>query len=161
MSYQEKKRGANLGLALVILLAYCFKVYRLVQANAYDLNNLQATATLMLKYIGVSIVATIILQISFHILYSVFYALKNRDLGKEDIEKGINAEFVEDERDQLIELKSSRVGWWIAGGGFFIGIILAAFNYPVAIMLNITYIAYSIGSLSEEAVSLYFYRKGL
>ena len=52
----------------------------------------------------------IAIQIIFSILLSISIAVKERKCDEKKIEKTVEAAFVEDEMDKLIELKSGRLG---------------------------------------------------
>ncbi len=75
--------------------------------------------------------------------------------------KKFKAEMLEDEMDKLNELKSSRIGIVFAGGGFIAGHIVLALDQSPALMLNILFLSFCVGSLLDEATKLLFYRKGV
>ncbi len=77
------------------------------------------------------------------------------------IEKTIALEMVEDEMDKLIELKSMRVGFAIAGIGFVLSLISLVLDYAPAVMLNIAFFSFSIGSMIEGIVKLFYYKRGI
>ena len=66
-----------------------------------------------------------------------------------------------DERDRLIGLKSMRFGFAIAGIGFVSGLLTLLFDYAPAVMLNIMFVSFSLGSILEGIVQIYYYRKGV
>ena len=164
MSYQEKRTITSILTGIFILAAYCIYAFGRYQA-AIDPGNLKFWAVTMLIFIGFGVVVSIIIQIVFHILLSISIAVKekiqNQEMDDKEIEKQIKAEMVEDEMDKLIELKSNRVGFILAGIGFVAGLVTLVFNYPPAVMLNILFISFSAGSLLEGFAQLYYYRKGL
>lgn len=165
MSYQERRTGVSILTGVLLLAAYCFYAFGKYNSGAVSPDDLKFWASTMLIFIGIGIGASIIIQIVFHILYSISLAVvaKIQDQQSDDkqIEKAIEAEFVEDERDKLIELKSMRVGFFIAGIGFVGGLISLVLNYPPFVMLNIVFISFSAGSLLEGVGQLYYYRKGV
>ena len=95
----------------------------------------------MLIFIGIGIVANIVIQIVFHILLSVAVAVqehvRNGKCDDKEIEKTIGAEMVTDEMDKLIELKSMRIGFAIAGIGFVVALVSQILSYSSAVMINI------------------------
>ncbi len=161
MSYQEKRTITSIVTGVLVLTAYC--VYALNYYPAAD--DLKFWAGTILIFIGIGVVASIIIQIIFHILLSVSIAVKEkiRDENCDDqvIEKSIGAEMVEDEMDKLIELKSMRVGFAVAGIGFVAGLVALVLGYSAAVMLNILFISFSLGSLLEGSTQLYYYRNGV
>lgn len=165
MSYQEKKTVVMVLTGLLILVSYCVYTFNKVQSGMASPDNLKFWASAMLIFIGLGIVAAILIQIVFHILLSIAIAVKEQaESGKcndQEIGKRIEMEMVEDEMDKLIGLKSLRIGYTIAGIGFITALISIVFNYPAAVMLNIIFLSINIGSMSEGIMQLYFYRRGV
>jgi hypothetical protein len=165
MSYQEKRTITTIASGALVLAAYCSYVYNRFQAGALTTQDLKAWAWTMLAFIGIGIVAIIIIQIVYHILLSISVAVraKIQDQAADDatIEKSIKVEMVEDEMDKLIELKSMRVGLFLAGIGFVSSLITLVLGYPAVVMLNILFISFSFGSILEGFTQLYYYRKGV
>lgn len=165
MSYQEKRIVTGLLSGAAILAAYCLFAWGAYRAGEADAGNLAFWAAAMLKFIGVGIAATIIIQILFHILLSVGIAVREkiRDAETDDrqIEQSIKAEMVEDERDRLIELKALRVGFICAGAGFILSLVTLVLGRSPVLMLNILYLSFLLGSLLEGVVQLFLYRSGV
>jgi hypothetical protein len=165
MSYQEKKTGTSIFTGAVVLAAYCIYAFGQYNSGAVMPGDLKFWAVTMLIFIGIGVAASIVIQILFHILLSISIAVKEkiRDEQCDDkgIEKKIELELVEDERDKLIELKSMRIGFAIAGVGFVGALVALVLNYSPVVMLNILYISFCIGSLFEGVGQLYYYRKGV
>jgi uncharacterized membrane protein len=127
--------------------------------------DLKLWAGTILLYIGIGIVASIIIQIVFHILLSISLAVvekvKDINFDEKTIEKTLENEMVSDEMDKLIELKSMRVSFIVAGIGFILALVsLMQFDSPV-LMINILFVSFSVGSLIEGFTTLYFYRHGI
>src|SRR6056297_2261429 len=94
MSYREKENIVNIFSGLVITLIYAYIVYQRHLAGQFDLTeDYKQWGILFLIYMGVSVVARII-------IYIIFYSI-NTIATREK-------EPVTDERDQLIRLKSTR-----------------------------------------------------
>ncbi len=165
MSYQEKRTITNMITMALVLGAYCTYAFGKYQAGAVAEGDLKFWATTMLIFIGIGIAAGIVIQIVFHILISIAIAVKEkvRDVNKDgkEIERSIEAEMVEDERDKLIDQKSMMVGFAIAGFGFIAALVSLVLNYSPMVMLNIMFISFSAGSVLEGFVQLYFYRRGI
>ncbi len=165
MSYQEKRTIATIFSGVIILAAYCIYAFGKVHAGAASLDDLKFWATTMLVYLGIGIAVTIVIQILFHILLSISIAVKEKihdqQSSDKEIDKKIEVEMVEDERDKLIELKSMRFGFAVAGIGFVGALISLILNYSPAVMLNILFLSFGIGSLFEGVGQLYYYRRGV
>ncbi|HVP20932.1 MAG TPA: hypothetical protein VMS73_03625 [Anaerolineaceae bacterium] len=165
MSYQEKRAIVSIGTGALILGLYCFYAFGRFQSGAIAAGDLKSWAVTILIFIGIGIAAAIAIQIVFHILLSIAIAAKKKiqdeSIEDKEIDKAIGAEFVEDEMDKLIELKSMRAGLIIAGIGFIAALVSLALDYPPAVMLNILFISFSGSSLFEGAAQLYYYRRGI
>lgn len=165
MSYQEKKTIVLVLTGLSILAAYWIYAVNKMQSGMASLDDLKFWASAMLIFIGIGIVAVIVILVIFHIMLSISIAVKeqfrNGKCEDEEIEKTIELEMVEDEMDKLIGLKSLRVGYTIGGAGFIAALISVMLNYPPAVMLNIIYVSFNIGSAAEGIAQLYFYRRGI
>lgn len=165
MSYQEKKTIVSVCTGLLLLAAYGIYALGKIQSAAVAADDLKFWAATILLFIGIGIVASIIIQIVFHILLSIAYAIKeklrNSECDDKEIEKEIEQNMVEDEMDKLIGLKSMRIGFAVAGTGFVAALISVVLNYPPAVMLNIIFVSFSIGTVIEGITQLHFYRKGI
>jgi hypothetical protein len=165
MSYQEKRTITSIVTGALILAAYCIYAFGKYQAGAAAAGDLKFWATTMLIFIGIGIVATIAIQIIFHILLSIAIAVKEKvrdaNCDEKEIDRSISVEMVEDERDKLIELKSMWVGISLAGFGFIAALVSLVLNYAPMVMLNIMFISFSAGSILEGFVQLFFYRRGI
>ncbi len=169
MSYQERRTIVSLLTGVAVIVAYSIYAFGRYQAGLVAAGDLKFWAGTMLIFVGIGILASIIIQIIFHILTSISMAVttKIRDQQASDkeieasIERSIGSEMVEDEMDRLIELKANRVGFAAAGIGFIAGLVALLLGYSAVIMLNILFLSFSGGSLLEGIVQLYFYRRGV
>ncbi|KKQ35473.1 MAG: hypothetical protein US52_C0024G0007 [candidate division WS6 bacterium GW2011_GWA2_37_6] len=158
MSYQEKRTITSTVSGIVMLIAY--SIFAISKYNSDDTNfDLKDWATTMLIFIGIGIVAIIIIQIVFHILLSISIAIREHERDDKEIEKRIKAEIVEDERDNIIEMKAARISFMLTGIGFMISLFLVVFNYSAITMLNTIFFSFLIGSILEGFIQIYYYRK--
>ncbi len=165
MSYQESKTIVSLAGGAAVVAAYCIHVFGGNQAGVLDPNDLKFWAITILTFIGIGIAVGIAIQIVFHILMSIGIAVKttiqNDHVADKEIDKSIEAEMVEDERDKLIELKAMRLGVIACGVGFVAGLGFLALGYSAAVMLNILFFSFSGGGLLEGIAQLVYYRRGV
>lgn len=165
MSYQEKRTIVSIVTGVFILTAYCIYVYIKLKSGTVETGDVRFWAGCILTFIGIGIIANIIMMILFHILLSVLIAIKKtvheEECNGKAIEKMVDSEMIEDEMDRLIGLKSMRISFAIAGVGFLIGLLSLILNYSVVVMLNILFLSFSVGSLFEGFSQLYYYRKGI
>ncbi len=165
MSYQEKKTIVSTITGALVLAVYGINTFGKVQSGMMEITNMKAWAVQMLIFIGIGIVASIVIQIIFHILVSVSLAVKktaqNSKCDSDEISKSIEVEMVEDEMDKLIQLKSMRISFAVAGIGFITALIWLVVNQSAALMLNILFVSFSLGSLLEGLTQIYYYKKGV
>lgn len=165
MSYQEKRTIVSTITGALILAAYCIYAFGNYSTAAAGPDELRTWAITILAFIGIGILASIIIQIIFHILLSISIAVQHKiedsQFDDKQIEKSINAEMVEDEMGKLIELKSMRVGFFFAGTGFVAALLALVFRLSPVIMLNIIFISFTLGSLIEGLTQLYYFRRGI
>ncbi len=164
MSYQEKRTLVSILSGICLLAAYCIYAFGRVAAGDVPGDDLHFWAETMLIFTGIGVGATIIIQILFHIAFAIGIAIQKKlaheSCDDKEIERQIKTETVEDERDRMIELKSLRFGFAFAGLGFIAGLAWLAWNGSAAVMLNILFLSFGIGSLLEGAVQFHHYRQG-
>jgi len=165
MSYQEKRNIVSMITGALVLAAYCIYAFGKYQSGAVVPGDIKFWAITMLIFIGIGVGASIVIQIIFHILLSIGVAvrkkLQDENYDDKEIEKSIQVEMVEDEMGKLIELKSLQVGFFVAGIGFIGSLVALVMGYSAAVMLNITFISFSLAMLVEGFAQLYFYRRGI
>jgi len=143
MTYQTKKTITSLVASLIILVSYCLSIY-----NHYKAGN-------------IGVIVTIVLHIVFHIYLSINLAIKEQSKDDKEINRKLELEMIEDEMDKLIELKSMRVGYIVVSVGFVSSLVYLAFGGNIVVVLNIMYLSFFVGSLSEGLSNLFFYFKGV
>lgn len=165
MSYKEKKIIVSLVTGLLILATYCIYTLNKIQLGTAALDDLKFWATTILIFIGIGVVSLIIILIVFHILLSVTIAVKeeiqNGEYDDKKIAKTLELDLVEDEMEKLIGLKAMRISFAVVGIGFIAALVSLVLNYSPAVMLNIMFFSFGIGSMIEGFTQLYFYRRGV
>ena len=158
MSYKSIRTIVSMVSGVLLVIAYV--IYALSGA-APSPENLGLWAVSMLVFIGISVGTAIVIQIVFHIVFAVIAAVKERQHDNAAVERIINSSMVEDEREKMIDLKSSHVGYVIAGLGFVAALAALAFGWPALAMLHILMGAFFIGSAAEGILSIYYSEKGM
>ncbi len=148
MSYQEKQNIVNIFSELLITTIYALIIYQKQLAGDIDLtNNFSLWGVIFLIFIGTSIVARIIIQIIFHIINVI--ATRNEDIP------------VEDERDKLIKLKSTRNSHYVFSGGFVLSIMAIAIGMPIYWLFITFIISGLLSEIIDNGSQIYYYRKGV
>ncbi len=158
MYYQQKRSIVGIFVAVALLSSYFLYILGKLSEGAVTLDDVKFFAVTMLVFIGIGIVLAIVVQVIFHILFSISIAVHERDKDNQTIEHAIDAAMVEDERDKLIDLKSSRITAIVSMMGFIAGLALLAFGHPVGLMLNVLFGAAGLGAIGEEISKLIYYR---
>ena len=165
MSYKVKRTIVSIATSVVLMAAYCIYAFGKVNSGTVAMDDLKFWATAILVFIGIGIVAMIVIQIVFHILLSIALAVKEQvQTGKcndKEIEKTLELDMVEDEMDKLIGLKSMRISFVIVGIGFATALVSLVLNFSPAVMLNIMFASFYIGSLIEGITQLHYYKAGV
>ena len=169
MNFQEKKTIVTTVVGLLVSLSYVFyAIIKYTEGTAESLT-LKFWAYRILIFIGIGVVSLIIALILLHIFYSIYLAIKlkreDESITDKEIEKQIaliiKTDSVEDEMAKLIQLKSMRIGFAFAGIGFGLSLGAVLLNYSPIIMVNIIFLSFSLGSVLEGFVQLYYYRRGI
>ena len=168
MYYQEKKTIVSIISGVLILAVYSiYGISKYKEVGMSLLNDLKFWGTAMLITIGVGMVATILIQIIFHFILTIANEVAKEASKKASFEEKnetyeeLEISDFEDERDKLIALKAMRNSFVVVGVGFVFALVTLYFKVPPAIMLNIIFISFILGSIFEGLSQLYFYRKGI
>jgi len=158
MSFNSKKTIASMAAGVLMMIAYI--IYAL-GAHAPAPDDLKSWAVAMLVFIGISVAVVIVVQILFHIATAIGIAVKEQERDREKIDRRFASLTLEDERDKLISLKSSRVTSVFGGLGFVAALVGLAFGLSGVVALHILFGSFSLGCTAEGVASVYFYEKGV
>ena len=158
MSYTSKRTLLSMSVGILLLAIYA--AYALGEAAPAP-EDLKSWAMAMLVYIGACIAAGIVIQILFHIALAVGISIKEKEPSDKKVERIIKASMFEDERDKLISLKSSHIGYAFAGFGFVMGLIALTIGISYVIVLHVMAGAFAVGSIIEGCVSVYLNERGV
>ena len=159
MSFKSKRTISSMIVGIILAVAYV--IYALSK-NAPSSDDMSKWAQTMLIFIGISIAASIVLQIAFHIFYSIGIAIKEREKDDKEVERIIESEMKEDELDKYVELKSSRVGYIVCGIGLVVALVwLAFFGTAMIVSMHIILGAAFAGAFVEGCLSIRYYERGI
>lgn len=147
MSFHEKRSIANIIGTVVIFTLYALWVFGKYSSGELGAENiLSFWGKVLLIFIPVTIVAKIIIQIIFNIIYTA----TTREEGPS----------FSDERDKLIELKGLRVAHIIFSLGFLVAMGSIALGYSISVMFIITVFG-AISEICDQISQLIHYRRGI
>lgn len=148
MSYQEKENIVNILSGLLITGIFAWIVYQRHMQGRFDLTeDFSKWGVIFLIFIGVSVVARIIIYIIFHIIN--YIATREEDIP------------VSDERDKLIKLKATRNSHYVFSGGFVISVFGLAIGMPVYGIFIVFIITGLLSEIVDNGSQLYYQRKGV
>jgi len=148
MSYEEKENIVNIFSSLFISIGYAIIIYQKHLQGQFDLTTDFSTwGIIFLIFMGVSIVARIIIYIIFHIINTIA-------TGKEEKE-------VSDERGKLIKLKATRNTYYAFSAGIMLAIIALAIGMPVYGIFIAFIVSSVISELIDNGSQIYYNRKGV
>lgn len=148
MTYQEKQNVVNIFSALVVTLIYACLVFQRQQQGQFDLReDFRQWGIVFLIFIGISVVARIIIQIIFHIGNAI--ATREEKIPSED------------ERDKLIKLKATRNSYYAFTSGFVVSVIGLALGMPVYWIFIVFVVFGMLAEIIDNGSQIYYYRKGV
>jgi predicted CDP-diglyceride synthetase/phosphatidate cytidylyltransferase len=148
MSYQEKENIVNIFSGLLITSLYGLIVYqRHIQGRIDLTEDFKTWGVIFLIFMGVSIVARIIIYIIFHIINAI--ATREEEIP------------VSDERVRLIKLKATRNAHYVFSVSFALGMAGLAVGMPVYGLFIVFVGGGLLSEIMDNSSQLYFHRKGI
>jgi uncharacterized membrane protein len=148
MSYQERRAVVAFLSTILINAGYlAYMLPRQPVGDPYAPEVFRFWGEFFLVLIGVSIIVRIVIAILFSILNTI--ATQEREPG------------FEDERDRLIDLKSTRNGFFVFAIGFLLAMVALVMNMTPATMFLLMMVGGVASSIVSELSEFWFYRQGV
>ena len=149
MSFQEKNIAVSLSTFTVILGFYLLRIFQLVQSESFNSTN-------MFRLWGIiallAVIGTILATIFTHIAGGIVHKVRtNEDPHIEDIQ---------DERDQIIDLKGTRVAYTFSSIGVALSMLTFVFGQPPLIMFSLLIFFGVLAHVVADIWRLTLYRRG-
>jgi hypothetical protein len=149
MSFQEKNIAVSLSTFTVILGFYLIRVFQLVQSESFNSTN-------VFRLWGIiailAVIGTILATIFTHIAGGIVHKVRtNEDPHIEDIQ---------DERDQIIDLKGTRVAYTFSSIGVALSMLTFVFGQPPLIMFSLLIFFGVLAQVVADIWRLTLYRRG-
>ena len=149
MSFQEKNIAVSLSTFTVILGFYLIRVFQLVQSESFNATNLFRLWGIIAL---LAVIGTILATIFTHIVGGVVHKVRtNEDPHIEDIQ---------DERDQIIDLKGTRVAYTFSSIGVALSMLTFVFGQPPLIMFSLLIFFGVLAQVIADIWRLTLYRRG-
>lgn len=148
MTYHEKKSLINIITAFLVYgFYYNYKYQQYLSMNMTMEEQLQFWGKTILIAIPIMIGAKIVIHIAFVIVNTIVTREKHPEM--------------EDERDKLIELKSTRNAFFIFGMGFVVALAAIAWGQSIHVMFLVIIAGGLLSELFDNLSRLIYYRRGI
>ena len=150
MSFQEKNITVSLVNFSLILGFYLFRVFQMVQGGSFTSTNVfRLWGIVIALAIGVTIFATILT----HILSAIIEAIRTG-------EENPKIEDFEDERDRLIDLRGTKVTYFVSSIGVFLAMLTFVLGQPPLVMFTLLIFFGVVAQILGDISRLVLYRRG-
>ena len=149
MSYQEKNITVSLANFSLILGFYLIRVFQMIQSGSFNSTNVFRLWGIV---IVLAILVTIFATILTHILSAIVQAIRT----KQEPE----LEDIEDERDKLIDLRGTKITYFVSSIGVFLSMLTFALGQPPLVMFTLLIFFGVVAQILGDISRLYLYRRG-
>ena len=151
MSFQEKNITVSLANFTLILGFYLIRVFQMIQEGSFNSANVFRLWGII---IALAVVVTIFATILTHIVLAIIHAIRTGE-ERPDIED------IEDERDQLIDLRGTKVTYLVSSIGAFLSMLTFVMGQPPLVMFTLLIFFGVVAQILGDVLRLYLYRRGL
>ena len=149
MSFQEKNIAVSLSTFTVILGFYLIRIFQLVQSESFNSTNVFRLWGIIAL---LAVIGTILATIFTHIAGGIVHKVRtNEDPHIEDIQ---------DERDQIIDLKGTRVAYTFSSIGAALSMLTFVFGQPPLVMFSLLIFFGVLAQIIADIWRLTLYRRG-
>ena len=149
MSFQEKNITVSLVNFILILGVYLIRVFQMIQGGSFNSTNVFRLWGIV---IVLAILVTIFATILTHIVSAIFQAIKTKE--EPDIED------IADERDKLIDLRGTKITYFVSSIGVFLSMLTFALGQPPLVMFTLLIFFGVVAQIIGDISRLYLYRRG-
>ncbi len=150
MSFQEKNVTVSLVNFTLILGFFLIRLFHMIQNETFN-------STSLFRLWGIIIVLAVIVTIAAtiltHIVSVIIQAIKTG-------EENPQVEDLEDERDKLIDLRGTKVTYFISSIGVFLAMLTFALGQPPLVMFTLLIFFGVVAQIIGDISRLVLYRRG-
>ncbi len=150
MSFQEKNSTVSLVNFILILGFFLVRLFQMIQGGSFIPANVFRLWGII---IALAIVVTIFATILTHIVSATIQAIKT---GQEQTD----VQDIEDERDQLIDLRGTKITYLVYSIGNFLAMLTFVFGQPPLVMFTLLILSGVVAQIVGDISRLYLYRRG-
>jgi hypothetical protein len=151
MSFQQKNITVSLANFTLILGFYLIRVFQMIQGGSFNSTNVFRLWGIV---IALAVVVTIFATILTHILSAIIHAIRTGE-ERPDIED------IEDERDQLIDLRGTKLTYLLSSIGVFLSMLTFVLGQPPLVMFTLLIFFGVVAQILGDVLRLVLYRRGL
>jgi hypothetical protein len=151
MSFQQKNITVSLANFTLILVFYSIRVFQMIQGGSFNSENVFRLWWIIL---GLAVVVTIFATILTHIVLAILHAIRTGD-------ENPNVEDIEDERDQLIDLRGTKLTYLVDSIGVYLSMLTFVFGQPPLVMFTLLIFFGVVAQILGDLLRLRLYRRGL
>ena len=149
MSFQQKNITVSLVTFTLILCFYLTRLFQMIQGGSFNSANVFRLWGIVAL---LAVIGTIVATIFTHIFGGVLHKIQtNEDPHIEDIQ---------DERDQLIELRGTRVAYTLSSIGVALAMLTYVFGQPPLMMFALLIFFGVLAQVIADITRLYLYQRG-
>jgi hypothetical protein len=150
MTMQQRNTVVSLMIFSLILIGFCLRVLQMLLAQTF----VAANVFWLWAIVAVAaIVATILGTIIANIVFAIVYAIRTK-------QEPEDSEWLEDERDKLIQLKGTRVSYLVSSIGVLIAMLSFVLNQPPLVMFTMLIASGLVAQIVGDVYRLLRYRRG-
>ena len=149
VSFQEKNITVSLVNFILILGFYLIRVFQMIQGGSFNSTNVFRLWGIVIVF---AIIVTIFATILTHIVSSIIQAIKTKE--EPDIED------IADERDKLIDLRGTKITYFVSSIGVFLSMLTFALGQPPLVMFTLLIFFGVVAQIIGDISRLYLYRRG-
>jgi hypothetical protein len=150
MSFQQKNVTVSLVNFSLILGFFVVRVLQMIQGDGFNSTNVFRLWGII---IALAVVVTIFATILTHIALAILHAIRTGD-------ENPDVEDIEDERDQLIDLRGTRVTYLVYSIGTFLSMLTFVFGQPPLVMFTLLIFFGVLAQILGDLLRLRLYRRG-
>lgn len=150
MSYQEKNISVSLVSFILILVIFLTSISRMIQGEGL---NSTGVFRIWAVVIVLAIIFTIVATIFMHIVSAIIQVIKTGDENPE-------IDDLADERDKLIDLRGTKVTYFVSSIGVFLAMLTFAFGQDPLVMFTLLIFFGVVAQIVGDISRLILYRRG-
>ena len=150
MSFHQKNVTVSLATFTLILGFYLIRLFQIIQDGSFNTVNVFRLWGFVIAF---AIAGTIIITILTHIFSAITHVIQTG-------EENPNIEDIEDERDQLIDLRGTKVTYFVSSIGVFLSMLTFVFGQAPLVMFTLLIFSGLVAQVIGDISRLYLYRRG-